>query len=87
MIAVAQPLGCHMGVNLRGAEAAVSEQLLNAADVGAGVEQVGGEAVAKRVRAGAGRASLAGEIFLQQPADTAGRQPGAVLVEEQGGAS
>src|SRR5690606_18733115 len=39
-----------MGVDLRGADILVSQQLLDRAQVGAGLEQVGGEAVTQRMR-------------------------------------
>src|SRR5688572_32501468 len=49
--------GLHAGradvrVDLRRAEALVAEQFLNAADVGAAIEQVGGETVPQGVRSG-----------------------------------
>src|SRR5205823_3190616 len=37
-VAVLEPMGGHMGVNLGGRQAAMSEQLLHAADVGAMIE-------------------------------------------------
>jgi hypothetical protein len=49
---VAQALAAHVGVDLRGGEVLVTEELLHAAQVGAAVEQVGGEGVAQRVRMG-----------------------------------
>src|SRR5436309_2989160 len=51
-VGVVQAGGRHVRVDLRRAEAAVAEQFLDTADVGPGVEQVGGKAMAKRVRAG-----------------------------------
>ena len=45
-----QPFAADVGVALRGRDVAVPEQLLDRAQVGATVEQVGGEAVAQRVR-------------------------------------
>ena len=45
------PLGGYVGVNLGGREAGVAEQALHAAQVGAGIEEVGGEAVTEFVRA------------------------------------
>ena len=45
-----QPLARHVGVDLRGGNVGVAEQHLHHAQVGAMVEQVGGEGVAQRVR-------------------------------------
>src|SRR5205807_2385143 len=84
VVAVAQAVGGHVGVNLRGAQAAVAEQLLHAADVGPAVEQVRGEAVPQAVRAGARVEARLGQVLGQLAADAARRQPRAVLVEEQG---
>src|SRR5271169_5111487 len=53
VVTVAQPLGRNVGVNLGSAETAVAEQLLDAADVGACVQEVGRKAVSQRVGAGA----------------------------------
>ena len=45
-----EPLARHVGVDLRGRDVGVAEQQLHGAQVGAVVEQVGGEGVAQRVR-------------------------------------
>ena len=45
----AQPLPTDMSVTLGGGEVGVTEQLLHGAEVGATVEQVGGEGVAQGV--------------------------------------
>ena len=45
--------GADVGVTLRGRELRVAEQLLDGAEVGAALEQVGGERMAQRVRADA----------------------------------
>ena len=50
-----QPLFAHMSVDLRGLQAGVPEQLLDNPQVGATVEQVGGEAVAQGVGMGGHR--------------------------------
>ena len=42
--------GEHVGVELGGGHVLVAEQFLHRADVGAGLEQVGGKAMAQRVR-------------------------------------
>ena len=44
---LAEAGGADVGVDLRRYQALVAEQFLDAADVGAAVEQVGGEAVAE----------------------------------------
>ena len=77
--------GADVRVDLRGDEALVAQQFLHAADVGAAVQQVRGEAVAERV----GRRALveAGffEVLFEHPGDAAGGEPGAELVGEDRG--
>ena len=53
VVTVLQSLRGHMGVNLRGRQAAVAQKLLHAADIGAAIEQVRREAVPQCVRTGA----------------------------------
>ena len=69
-------------VDLRRDEAFVAEEFLHAADVGAAVEQMRGEAVAERV----GRSPLVeagfAEVFFQHPGHAARRQPRAEFVGE-----
>src|SRR5204863_8503400 len=76
VIAVAQALGRHMSVDLGSSKVAMPQQLLDAANVGAGVEQVGGETVPQRVRTGARVEARLGKVLLQQPPHTAAREPG-----------
>ena len=45
VVCLAEGRSGQMGVDLRGHQALVTQQLLHAADVGAAVEQVGGKAV------------------------------------------
>src|SRR5439155_1407537 len=71
VVAVAQPVGGHVRVNLRVGETAMAEQFLHAADVGAAIQQVSCKAVAERVRARARIEPRLGEILLEQPADAA----------------
>ena len=71
-----------MRVDLRGHEAFVAQQFLHAADVGAAVEQMRGEAVPQRVRRGAVVEAGQFQILFQHPADAAGRQPPAEFVDE-----
>src|SRR5438034_9663303 len=84
VITVLKPVCGHVRVNLRVGQAAVTEQLLDAADVGAAVEQMCREAVPQGMRAGAGIEAGQGQVLLQQPADAARREAAAAGVEKQG---
>ncbi len=71
-VARLQPLGRDMSVDLRGRGRGVAEDLLDAAQVGAALEQVGGRRVPDRVRAAsltAGRPDVA----FRRPAAPSGR--------------
>src|SRR4051812_30400983 len=68
-------------VDLRRAQALVAEQLLHAAQVGAVVQQVRGEAVTQRVRADARIEAGRHEVLVQLATDRARAQRLAVLVE------
>ena len=61
VIARPQPLDAHMRVDLGRCERSVTEQLLNAAEVGTALEQVGGRAVPQAVRPEVGRARHGGQ--------------------------
>jgi hypothetical protein len=74
-----------MRINLRGSKTAVAEQLLNASNVRAAVEQVGGKTVPQRVRAGTRIEPGLLEVFFQQSAYASRGKTGAVLVQEEGG--
>lgn len=50
-----QPLIGHMGVDLRGGQRRMPENLLDAAEVGAALKQVGGHGMPKSVRTEIGR--------------------------------
>ncbi len=52
MIYIENPVLCDVGVDLRGRQVAVSQEFLDAAQVRASIEQMGGEAVAERVWTG-----------------------------------
>ena len=54
----AQEVGGDVGVDLRGGDAAVPEHLLDGAQVGAALQQVGGEGMAQRMR---------GNLFAECP--------------------
>ena len=73
-----------VGIDLGRGQVAVAEQFLDAPEVGPAVEQVGREAVAQGVRAGAAVEAEGGEVALEQAADAPRRQPGPVAVEEDG---
>ena len=52
MINIQQSLLRDVGVNLSCRQIAMTEQFLHAAEIGSAIQQVGGEAVPQRVRAG-----------------------------------
>ena len=64
-----EPFNSDMGVYLGGAQIFVSEQLLHAAQIGAGIEQVGRKAVAQfmrsKVRRKSGKYQIIFEITLE----------------------
>jgi hypothetical protein len=74
----------HVRVDLRRDQAFVAEEFLDAADVGAAVEEVRGEAVAERVRAGALVEAGHLEIFFQHAGNAARCQTSAEFVCEDG---
>src|SRR4029453_17953943 len=63
----------HVGVDLRRAEIAVAEQLLDGAQVGAAVQEMRGEAVAKGVRVCRCAGAEAAEDRLDVPLEWGGR--------------
>ena len=68
---MAQPLGGDVGVDLRGGQRGVAEQLLHGAQVGTALEQVGGRGVPQPVRAHVGCSGHVGEPRVHQRADRA----------------
>src|SRR5919109_1727464 len=62
LVDTAETLLRNMGVGLRSGQGRVAEQLLDGTQVGATFEQVGREAVPKRVGAGAGRDAGGGAV-------------------------
>lgn len=67
--------GRHMGVDLRGDNALVAEQLLHAADVSPVVKQMGGETVPQGMRTCfSGEASRC-KVFFQQPRNAPHGEP------------
>ena len=75
-------VGRQVRVDLGGAEALVAEQFLDAAQVGAVVEQVRREAVTQRVRADSRVEAGRDQILVELAPDGAGAEGFAVLVEE-----
>ena len=77
LVGPAQPVGGDVGVELRGRQRGVAEQLLHRAQVGAALEQVGGGGVPQPVRADVGRARArrrsAGAPACAPPAGRSGR--------------
>ena len=69
-------------VLLRRRQAGVAEQLLDGAQVGAGAEQVGGEAVAQRVRADLAGDAAGQRVGVDEARHRAHRQPAAAPVQE-----
>ena len=67
-----------MSVDLRGLQTGVAQQFLDDPQVGAPVEQVGGEAVAQGVGVGGHRRAA-----VQEPPDVPGPEPRAPAVEEE----
>ncbi len=72
-----------LGVLLRGREGGVAEEFLDGAQVGAAIEQVGGEGVAQGVRG-----DVLEDAGLQQPRfevalDAARRQPAAAMIDKE----
>ena len=83
LVDFAQAGGADVRVDLRRHQALVAEQFLHAADVGAAVEQVRGEAVSQRVRGGAPIQARLLQVLLQHPRHAARGEAVAELVEEQ----
>jgi hypothetical protein len=63
---LAQVLGAHVGVALRGGDTGVAQQLLHGTEVGPGAEGVGSERVAQQVRPRAVGDADALEIAIHQ---------------------
>lgn len=80
----AEPFGRYMGVDLRSGQAGMSEQLLDAAQIGPAVEQVGGRGVAQSVRSQAGSTRHRGAAPVHQRADGPLVQSPAAPAEEDG---
>lgn len=64
VVSLLQSFGRHVRVNLGRRETGVPEHTLHAAEVGAGIKEVGGETVAEFVRASRNRDLRESEVFL-----------------------
>ena len=69
----------NVGVNLRGRKTGVAEQRLDAAEIGAAIEHVGGEAVAQFVGTDGDRNSRCVANSVSRPAKSSGRRFGGAL--------
>src|SRR5260370_37289983 len=76
----AEPVLAEVGVDLGGGEVGVAEELLDGAQIGAAVEEVGGVGVAERV--GVGDASVAQRVGGHDAVGVAGAQGAAPPVDE-----
>src|SRR4051812_40408937 len=84
-IGLLKPLRLYPSVGLSRADARVAQQLLNRAEVGAALEQMGRERVPERVRRHPGRGPDTPGGQPQAAAHVARREAPAALREEQGG--
>ncbi len=82
LVRIVQTLSGNVGVDLGRGQAAVTEQLLNASEVGTAVQKVSGEAVPECVRAGGWVETETQQIPFQQPANTPRRKSRAAIVNE-----
>jgi len=67
VIRLLQPLRRHVRVNLRRRQVRVAEEFLDAAEIGAGVEQVRRITVTQLVRRERGIETRGGQVFFQTP--------------------
>lgn len=85
LVGIAEAFLGYVGVDLGRGEAAVSEEFLDRAEVGASVEEVGGEAVAEGVWTGSQVEADGFEVLDEQASDTSNRESSSEAVEEHGG--
>ena len=83
LVGALQAFGGDVGINLRGREAGVTEECLDAAEVGTVVEEVRGEAVAELVRGEVGRKPGLDEAGADHVPDRPRGKAGAGLVDEE----
>lgn len=79
-----EPAGTDVGVNLGGCEAFVSEEFLDAAEIGSAIQQVCGEGVSECVGCGLLGESGGGDMVFEESADAAGCQAATETIEEHG---
>jgi hypothetical protein len=84
VVGLFEALGGEVGVDLGGAEGLVAEQFLHAAEVGAVVEEVGGEGVAQGVGADGGVEADLLEVLVELAADGAGERRLPCLLMKRG---
>src|ERR1041384_1514416 len=77
-----QPFRRDVGVDLRGGKVGVPKQFLHTAQIGAGVEHVGGKGMTQRVRCDVCVEPGGGEVALQQLLHATRSEPLATVVEE-----
>src|SRR5207253_8176677 len=70
-------------VLLRGRKRGVAEELLDAAEIGAGVQQMCGKRMAQRVRRHACAKRRSAHVAIEEAADGAGRDPLTATIEEE----
>jgi hypothetical protein len=85
IIGIDQTLLRHMGVDLRGRQAPMSEQVLDAPEVGAAIEEVGGEAVPEGVGARARVEAESDQVILEESTDASRRESTTAMIQEEGG--
>src|SRR5262249_14506946 len=83
MIYIAKAFLCDGAVELRRGKFPVPEQLLDAAQVGTTIEQMGRKAVAETVRTGRIHQTGSTQVSLQEASDAPRGQAGAALIEEE----
>ena len=75
---------CHVGVDLRGGETSMAEEFLNAPEIRAPIEEMGGETMAEGVRTGTQRCqTVPCQVLLEQPADAPRGEPFSESVEKE----
>ena len=83
LVNLLQSFGRDVGVDLRRRQIGVAEEFLDAAEVGAGIEHVRGEAVSQLVRRQRRVEADGEQILLQHALHAARRHPAAETIHEQ----
>ena len=78
-----QPVNADVRIDLRRRERGVAEDLLDAAEVSAALEQVGGRRMPQSVRTGVRNRAGCGDPGMDDPADGARVDPAASRAEEE----